>query len=178
MFQYEITNLDKLRRKYEPKLVDKALNQALQVATTKLRTRLSREIRQVYTVKAGDISKSVTIRRISNGRMLIYTGRMIGLDKFGVRSKKVSTPRGKRTGATVQVRKDRGRKLVKQGFMAKGKLVFQRTGDERLPIERLFGPSIAHMAGNKAIGELATLQVGNDAATEFDRYLTYLMEKA
>lgn len=178
MFTYEIKDLDQLRRKFDPKLVDKALNQALQVATTKLRTRVSRETRQLYNVKAGEITRSVTIRKISNGRMLIYTGRMIGLDKFGARPKKVSTQLGKRTGVTVQVRKDRGRKVVKGAFLAKGKLVFQRQGEARLPIERLYGPSIAHMAGNKIVGELATLQVGQDAATEFNRYLTYLMEKA
>lgn len=184
MFQYEITNLDKLRRKYEPKLVDKALNQALQVATTKLRTRVSRELRRRYNIKAGEVAKSVSIRKLSDGRMLIYSGSMIGLDKFSARPKRVSTRLGKRTGVTVQVRKDQGRKQVRRGFLAKGGLIFKRVPGTKMrdknkeQIERQFTSSIAHMAGNKAIGELATLQVGNDAATEFDRYLTYLMEKA
>jgi hypothetical protein len=111
--------------------------------------------------------------------MLVYTGRMIGLDKFSARPKQFRTSMGKRTGVTVQVRKDRGRKVVKSGFVAgKGAVIFKREGPERLPIERRFGPSIAHMAGNKVVGELGTLQVGADASTEFDRYLRYLMEKA
>ena len=179
MITYELTQLKELREKFDPKLINQALGHALQLATTKLRTRVSREIRQLYNVKAGEVSRSATIKRLTDGRMLIYTGRMIGLDKFSARPKRFRTAAGKRTGVTVQVRKDRGRKVVKSGFVAgKGAVIFKREGPERLPINRLYGPSLAHMAGNKVIGELATLQVGADAATEFDRYLKYLMEKA
>ncbi len=179
MITYKLENIHELRQKFDPKLVDRALGQALQVATTKLRTRVSREIRGTYKIKAGDVAKTVTIRRIEHHtRLMVFAGRMIGLDKFSSRPKKVTTARGRRVGATVMVRKDRGRKVVTGGFIAKGNLIFKREGTERLPIERLYGPSIAHMAGNKVVGELATAQVGEDAGTEFNRYLEYLMTQA
>lgn len=180
MISYQIEKLPELRRKFDPKLIDKALDRALQVASTKTRTRISKETRKTYNVKAGDVSKAVTLRRISGGRLLLYTGRVIGLDKFGARKKKVRTARGPRTGVTVLVRKDRGRKLVKRAFLADvhGAKVFKRQGASRLPIRRLYGPSIAHMVGNEFIANAATLQTGEDAAIEFNRYLEYLMTRA
>lgn len=180
MLTYEMTGLDELRRKFDPKMINKALDRAQQVAATKARTRISKEIRQLYNVKAGDVGKSVRLQRIQNGRLLIYTGRMIGLDKFGARPKKVKTKHGRRTGVSVVVRKTGGRKVVKHGFIGNvhGAKIFKRETDARLPIRRLFGPSIAHMAGNEVVGNLAMLQVQEDAGIEFDRYLTYLMDKA
>jgi len=192
---YELTQLNELRQKFDPKLINKAIGQAMQLATTKLRTRVSRQIRQIYNIKAAEVSRSATIKRLTDGRMLIYTGRMIGLDKFDAKQRLVRTSskvrnekgrlvKGRRFGVTVRVRKDRGRKLVTQAFLGGSgtggsrNLIFKREGPERLPINRLYGPSLAHMAGNKIVGELATQQVGADAATEFDRYLKYLMEKA
>jgi len=179
VIRYEITDLPELRRTFNPKFVDQALDRAMQVATTKTRTRLSRQVRQVYNIKAGDVSRSVVIRKIAQGRVLVYQGRMIGLDKFTARPRKVRTAAGKRIGVTVQVRKDRGRKLVKAAFIAgRGQVIFKRTGEDRLPLERLFGPSIAHMIGQSDVLDIATRQTGEDAAVEFDRYLTYLMEQA
>lgn len=182
MITYEIEKLDELRKKFDPKLIDKALDRALQSAAMKMRTRISKEARVLYNVKAGDISKTVRIHKLRSppGRLLLYQGRMIGLDKFGARPKVIKTARGRRVGATVLVRKDRGRKLVSGAFIANvhGAKVFERAGDKRLPIERKYGPSIAHMVGNKFVEVVASQHAGEDAATEFNRYLEYLMTKA
>ncbi|MDZ4729807.1 MAG: hypothetical protein SH820_07685 [Xanthomonadales bacterium] len=186
MFTYEMKGLDELRQKFDPQLVNKAFEQAMQVAATKLRTRISKEIRVHYSVKAGDISKAVTLKRLPQLRMLVYTGRVIGLDKFGAKTKSVSGKRGRRTGATVLVRKTSGRKLVNRGFIAdiNGPKVFKRilgtkmqSNPKKEQIRRLYGPSVAHMAGDAVVENLALAQVGQDAATEFDRYLTFLMDK-
>lgn len=181
MFTYELTGLDELRRKFDPKLIDKAMDRALQVAAMKMRTRISKEARQIYNVKAGDIARTVRLQRLRNpvGRVLVYTGYKIGLDHFGARTKVVKTARGRRVGATVQVRKDGGRKLLKGGFIADihGAKVFTRAGASRLPIEKKFGPSIPEMVGNKFIDAIVSPLAGEDAATEFDRFLKYLMEQ-
>jgi hypothetical protein len=62
--------------------------------------------------------------------------------------------------------------------MPGGNYIAKREGKERLPIKPKFGPSIAHMAGNEVVGNIALLQVQEDASKEFDRYLAVLMEKA
>lgn len=180
MLTYELTGLDELRRKFDPKMIDKALQQALQLASTKARTRISAEARKLYNVKAGDISKTVRLQRITGGRMLLYTARMIGLDKFGARQRMVKTAQGRRRGVSVLVRKTKGRKVVKHGFTANvhGEKLWKRETDARLPIRRLFGPSVAHMVGNEIVANIALLQVQEDASKEFDRYLTVLMDKA
>lgn len=180
MITYELAQLPELRRKFDPKLIDKALERALQVAAMKTRTRVSKEVRKVYNVKAGAISKAVRLSRIPGGRLLLYAGRVIPLDKFGARKKVIRTGRGRRTGVTVQVRKDHRRQIVKHAFMADvhGQKVFKREGQSRLPIRRVFGPSIAHMVGNEFVTNLAIRQTGEDAAIEFNRYLEYLMSRA
>lgn len=180
MFTYELTNFQELRQAFDPKLVDKAYDRALQVAATKARTRISRKVRETYNIKAGDIGRAVQLRKLQSepGRLLLYTGRMIGLDKFGARPKNIKTARGRRKGVTVQVKKTAGRKQLKGGFIGgKGKVVFTRQGPERLPIERKFGPSIAHMAGNKTVLADFEAHAGEDAAVEFNRSLEFFMSR-
>jgi hypothetical protein len=172
MIQYQIEKLPELRRKFDPKIIEQSLQRALQLAATKTRTRISREVRLTYNVKAGSISKKVTIKRLPGARLLAYVSPALGLDKFGARGKNVKTAHGKRRGVTVQVKKTGGRKLVKGGFTGgKGKVIFQRTGDSRLPIERLFGPAIAQMVSNPTVIEAALLLTGEDLAVEFNRQM-------
>lgn len=187
MLTYTFEGLDELRQKFDPKLVSKAHDRAMQVAATKLRTRLSKEIRTRYSVKAGDISKVVRIKRLTEYTLLAYEGRVIGLDKFNARPKSIRSKRGRRVGVTTLVLKTSGRKLVKRGFIVNknGVKVFKRVPGTTMPsnpkkeqIRRLYGPSIAHMAGNAIVADVALLQVGEDAHKEFDRYLSYLMDQA
>lgn len=192
MFTYELTNLRELREKFDPKLVDKAFQRALQVAATKARTRISRKVRQTYNIKAGEISRSVVLRKLQSepGRLLIYTGRMIGLDKFGARSKKVTSAKGPRRGVTVLLKKGGGRKLVKGAFLGQAAnaghpFVFKRKRGTRMiknpkkeQLRRLYGPSIAHMAGNKSVFAEFEAHAGEDAAIEFNRFLEFLMTSA
>lgn len=178
MIRYEIENLPELRRKFDPKIIDKALERALQVAATKTRTRISTDVRKTYNVKAGDVAKTVRLTRIPIGRLLVYTGSVIGLEKFGARQKIVRTATGRRRGVTVQVKKTGARKLVKGGFqIQKGKAILRRVGRGRLPIERRFGPSIPQMVSNPAVIELATLKTGEDAAIEFNRQMEVLLSR-
>jgi hypothetical protein len=172
MIQYQIEKLPELRRKFDPKIVEQSLQRALQLAATKTRTRISKEVRVTYNIKAGAIGKNVALRRLPEGRLLLYTGPLIGLDKFGARGKNVKTAHGKRRGVTVQVKKTAARKLVKGGFVGgKGKVIFKRTGESRLPIKRLFGPAIAQMVANQAVIDDALLLTGEDMAVEFNRQM-------
>lgn len=176
MITYEIERLQELRQRFDYRIIDKALQRALQVAATKTRTRISKEVRLVYNIKAGDIGRTVRLKRIPGGRLLVYIGKVVGLDHFGARGRNVKTARGKRRGVTVQVRKDRSRRLVAGGFVGgKGRVIFKREARSRLPIERLYGPSIPQMVSNGFVINNATLLTGEDAAVEFNRQLELLL---
>lgn len=189
MIDITLENIAALRRAFDPEIVKKALDRAIKTAAERVRTQISRDVRERYNIKQGDIGKSVTLRAVkSDGvvqRLLVYTGARISLAKFGARPRNVRV--GKRTyrGATVQVLKSEGRQLVKGGFLAKGlnakddtpQQVFQRIGDSRLPIRKLTGPAIPTMVANKAI-----LAKANDTASEvmhkeFTRQMGLLMDK-
>lgn len=183
MIKYEIERLPELRARFDPRLVNKAMFHALDVSIRKLRVRVSREIRKTYNVKAAAISKSLFIRKDTiNGRLLTYTGFAIPLDKFDPKPKIIRAKRRKirGIGVTVKIRKDRGRKLVQGGFMANvnGQKIFKRVGESRLPIRRLLGPSIAHMAAEETVVKMSLLQVGEDLGFEFSRYLDVLLTKS
>jgi len=179
IISYQIEKLPELRRKFDAKFIDQSLQRALQLAATKTRTRISREVRQSYNIKAGDIGRAVRLTRIPGGRLLIYIGKAIGLDHFGARGKNVKTAHGRRRGVTVQIRKDRARKLVSGGFVGgKGKFIFKRAGESRMPIERLYGPSIPQMVSNNAVIESALLLTGEDLAVEFNRQMELLTGRA
>lgn len=178
MLKYEITGLDTLRQKFDPQLVDSAFDRALQAAAMKGRTRVSRKTRETYNVKARDVSRSVALKKLPSerGRLLLYAGHMLGLNKFSPRPRNVKTARGRRVGVTVQVRKGGGRKLVKGGFIAgMRKFVFARVGPNQRPIESKFSIGIAHMVGNPAVAAAFEAHVGEDAAAEFSRSLEFLM---
>lgn len=179
MITYEIEGYQQLYRHYDYKIVEQAMQRALQVAATKTRTRISKEARILYNIKASDISRNVVLKRIPGGRLLSYVSKSVGLDHFGARTKRVKTARGRRLAVTVQVRKDRGRSLVHGGFIGgKGKVIFTREGPERLPIKRRYGPSISQMVSNEVVAANATLLTGEDAAVEFNRQMELLLGSA
>ena len=184
-----LTNIDALRKAFDPKLVKTALDRAIRTAADRVRTQISRDVRERYNIKAGDIGKAVTLRAVNSDgvlqRLLVYTGGRISLARFGARPRVVRGGRRKYKGVTVQVLKSEARQMVKGGFLAKGRnakedtpqQIFQRTGDSRLPIRKLTGPAIPTMVANKAI-----LAKVNDTATdvlnkEFTRQMNLLMEK-
>lgn len=196
-----LTNIDALRRAFNPRLVAQALDRSIRAAAERVRTQISRDVRQRYNIKAGEIGNAVTLRAVNRdgelSRLLVYTGGRLSLRKFGARPRVVHSGNRKLRGVTVQVLKSEGRKIVKGGFLAKGlnakddtpEQIFQRDGDKRKmkkghyigqmrqPIRKLTGPSIPTMVANKAI--LAKI---NDTATdvlnkEFTRQMNLLMDK-
>ena len=183
-----------LRKVYDPKIVEKAVQQAINKSVMKARTAVSQATRKKYNVKAGDITKHVRLKKIwgkEDAAWLIYAGGMIPLDKFSALPRKVKSAAGRRVGATVRVRKDRGRKLVKRtssnqgGFLIDlhGKKMFRRDTPERMTsggkaaIERIWGPSIAHMVGQEEVMLSQQEVFAKQAGIEFDRSMNYQLSK-
>lgn len=174
-----------LRKRLDPKLIDKALNSAMEKTAKKVRTHIKSQVRERYNIKAGDIAKAVKIKKVfgrDGGRLIAYSGGYIGLDKFGARSKRVKSARGWRRGVTVQVRKDRGRKLVKRGFLGhgannNGPFIFTRKGATRMPIRRRYSLSIPRMVGAQLTVQSVNEKVGQELPKEFAHAMDYFLGK-
>lgn len=189
MIEVKLENIDALRKAFDPKIVKQSLDRAIRTAAERVRTQISRDVRQRYNIKAGDVGKSVTLRAISQdgivNRLLAYTGARISLARFGARPRQVRVGKRKYTGVTVQVLKAEPRQLVKGAFLAQGlnanegtpQQVFQRIGDARLPIRKLTGPAIPTMVANPKIIAQASDTATDVMNREFIRQMELLMSK-
>ena len=165
--QFDVRELQELKKQFDPKDVEKALRWSINATTRKAATLISRETRQRYDISAGDIRKRLRIQRLDrgDGRAILYTGRRLPLAQFKPRERWVSVsskrrvqsgPRkgsmARRRGVTVRVRKDRGRQLVQGGWLAKSQ-IFSRSSrsDNQSTPEMRFGPSIPEMVGNQQV---------------------------
>ena len=130
-----VGSLDALRKVYDPAHVERALKLANSKTAQKARTQISKLVRQTYNVKARDIAKNSSIKRMQ-GRdsdiLLFYQGQRLNLKYFDARETKnfgvgsVTTYRAKNGFAsrrakrktkssklTVRIRKDKGRETVR-----------------------------------------------------------------
>lgn len=193
MLEYDIRELENLRQRFDPKTVDKALDWAVKATARKAATRISKETRQRYDIKAGDIKRRLSIERVERdaGRALLYTGSRLPLAQFKPKEKWVSvTPKrrvksgprkgsmARRRGVTVRVRKDKGRQLVQGGWLAKGQIFRRADKDDNKsrPVPR-FGPSIPEMVDNPQVMQEAQQLVRRDLPEQFNGRMEYLLNK-
>lgn len=130
-----------------------AISNALNRAATNVNANIKKEIRKEYHIKAGDVQATLSKTRASKGSLsasVMSKGHLIGLDKFKVSPKTINPKR--KSLISIAVKKSGG-KRVKGAFMAdvNGAKLFMRLNKSRLPIRRLFGPSIPQMLGNEDV---------------------------
>lgn len=191
--KFDIRHLQKLRNQFNSKDVEKALEWALKATTRKTATLISKDIRNTYAIKAGDIKRHLKIKKYRRDatRALLYTGGMIPLEEFKPKTRRVRTTatssRGKkfvthRRGVTVKVRKDKGRKLVEGGWLAKGHVLRRTQPSAALgetantaPPFIMYGPSIPGMVAHPETLERAQDLVREDLPKQFSDRLDYLL---
>lgn len=150
--------------------IARAINRAVQGVATDAGQLVSK----AYNMRSGDVKRSFILQRASAGDLegrAISSGKVTPLDKFSPRP----GAGGKRppVGLSVLVMRAHGRQKVPGTFWFKG-MVFKRTGAERFPVKRLFGPSVPQMLGN--LGVRDTLQ--NKAADRFGKNLEHELGRA
>lgn len=126
-----------------PNAISNALNRAL----TNVKSNINKEIRKEYIIKARDIRETLKDQRATRSTLSASVrsiGRPIPLDRFRVSPKTVQPTRKK--PIKIAVKKD-GLKESLGAFVAdiNGIKVFKRQTKRRLPIKRLFGPSVPQM---------------------------------
>lgn len=153
--------------KRAPNAISNALNRGM----TNVGSNIRKEVRKEYHIKAGDVNATLSRHRANRGSLTATVeskGHLIGLDKFKVNPRTIN-PRRK-TPLRVAVKKSGG-STVGGAFMAEinGPKLLMRMKKTRLPIRRLFGPSIPQMLGREDIREF----IMNDGQDTFDRRLEH-----
>ncbi|MBM7580012.1 phage tail protein [Jeotgalibacillus terrae] len=154
-------------KKKAPNAISAALNRAMNTVATNI----SKEIRQEYNIKAGDIKETLSKTRASRTNMnaiVSSRGNLIPLDRFKVTPKNPSPKR--KAPIRVGVKKG-GKKTLLGAFVAdiNGNKVFRRQGKKRLPIDRMFGPSVPQMLKNEDI----RLRVNQEGQLMFNKRLDH-----
>ncbi|WP_342471635.1 phage tail protein [Metasolibacillus sp. FSL H7-0170] len=136
-----------------PRQAKVVLWRAINRAATAGKTRASVSIRQKYVLNAGDIKRSIKIRKASLNNInaqIKASGPVLPLMKFDVTPSFPDV-----ANVRARVKKQGGRKPIGTGFVTRvgnGHVnVFTRVNKSRYPIKGLFGPSVAQMMGNDEV---------------------------
>lgn len=121
-----------------------AQKRALGTLRRRLGTEAKRDIGAEYNLKAGRIAEGLAVRNTADGIALI--GRARGINAIQFRA--TWSPRMK-GGARYAIKRGGSRAGHDGAFIATGKsgnrLVFERQGKSRLPLQAVYGPSVAQM---------------------------------
>jgi bifunctional DNA-binding transcriptional regulator/antitoxin component of YhaV-PrlF toxin-antitoxin module len=157
-----------------------AISNALNRAVTNVASNISKEVRSKYAIKAGDIKETITRNKSSRPTLsasVVSKGKLIPLDRFKVSPKTVQPKRKKPIKVAV---KKEGLKEVLGAFVAdiNGIKVFERTSKSRLPIRRLFGPSVPQMLNNEEIRKKIEDEGQETFHKRLDHEINRILEKA
>lgn len=179
--QADVEELKVLMSALEPASRTRAIVRAMNRTVRGVRTDTSKEIRTKVNIKAGDVTKGIKIRfanRSDPSALLTISGNRRPLMLFGARQVK--------SGVSVQVYKDRGRKIIKHAFIAKGNVFWRKMGSSgkrvgRTPIEMKFGLSLPEMFdwhSKEAVEAQAKVRLKDNLTHEIDYLLLQARQAA
>ncbi|EYC52892.1 hypothetical protein AZ34_11920 [Hylemonella gracilis str. Niagara R] len=184
-------------------LQDKVIAQALGKTAEKARAEMTRQITREFAIKAKDVRPSIYIDRPRMGKVSMITIKAFPSKKgkrsrnvmlFGARPApgsekrrvKVKLPDGRWVmrvvsvggGVSVKIRKGESRKVIKGAFIGnKGRTVFMREGDGRLPIKGVQTIDVPQMFNTKRINEAVVRKILQDFPRELNRLVAYRLSK-
>lgn len=194
-YEFDINQLQRLKARYDPKVVEKAFEQSIDRSTAKAATHISRDVRDDYHVSAANIKKTLTVKRARrhSSAALLYVGERMPLDRFNPRvtrprvitatSRRGNKFKTRRRGVSVKIRKDTGRKMVPGGWFAKGRVMSRSESIEDMSMAGLdgsevftrLGPSIPGMVSHPRVIESAQDMVREDLPRQFSGRMDYLL---
>ena len=139
----ELTDAEVIRefKTLLPSAARRAEYQAVQRTVRNVRTRITKEVGRDIALKASTIKQSLNARMPTRAQStptgeIVVSPRAVALKEYKAHQR--------RKGVSVKVMRKAGRKIIKGAFIVPGLggHVFQRVGDKRLPIKKLFGPSV------------------------------------
>lgn len=155
-----------------------AISAALNKVAAKARTEMVRGITSEFAVMGKDVRERVELQRARRGQL------MAALEAFGVRKGKRSrnvilfTAKPARGGVTVKIRKQGGRKLIRNAFIGnKGRTVFSREGKARLPIAPVETIDLPQMFNTRRINERVVRRINAELPVEIERAIAMVLRK-
>ena len=131
-----------------PRRILSAQKRALGTLRRRIATEAKRDIQAEYNLKAGRIAQGLVVRNTADGIRLVGRSRGINAAAFGARWTRGGRGKNK-VGAQYAIKRGAPATPQAGAFMARGRsnnrLVFERRGKPRLPLEAIYGPSIGQM---------------------------------
>lgn len=145
------------------------------------RTQMAREVNKRYFVKVGEARDTIYIRKAGGDGLkaeLVSREHPSSLAHFRVSPKMVQHKGRRNKKVHVQVKRNGGGATLDRAFiMAIGKKdgssvgVFERNGDTKYPVHKLFGPSVPSMLKNEEIQQELEKTTAEKLNKELNRQL-------
>lgn len=179
-----VTNFPEVQRQLARLGTDvygRAAVSAMNKTVAKARTAMSREIRSEFNLSASVVNDGLRVRRASlvNGLAHIEAvlespsrhGRAMNLIHFSATQTKA--------GVSVKIKRVGGKKVVRSAFIAnKGRTVFRRTGETRLPIEPVQTIAVQQMFNTRRIKEVVMQMMRDEFPAQFAVAARYFGQNA
>jgi hypothetical protein len=163
MMEIKVEGLDKVLAVLHPEVYRKSLNRTVNNMGEKARTQMVKQVGKSYGMKASEI-KSFMKWKKSQTSDLIY---FLKIESKRRNVKRFSGKVLKKKGYTsVLIKKENGRKILRNSFLAKnGKAILHRVGNTQ-QIEGVYTISVSQMFNKKILKE-ADEMVVNEFASKF-----------
>lgn len=167
---------------------------ALNKVVSKARTEMTRQITSEFNIKAADVRDRLRLIRAKRDMSKWYAtldpfassrrGRSLNLIRFVERSVTLAEGRRRQKSGTAnqlrfQIKKNGAKQVITGAFIAnKGRTVFVRTGDKRLPIKALSTIDVPQMFNTKRVASAVVDRIRREMAVEFDRAIAQAVRGA
>ena len=170
-----------------PEKAKRAVSMSVNKIARSARTQMAREANKRYFVTVGNARKTISMRKADGDGLkaeLISSGHPSSLAHFRI-SPKVVQHKGRRNKKVrAQVKRNSGGATLDRAFiMAIGRKdgssfgVFERNGDTKYHVHKLFGPSVPSMLKNEEIQQELEKTTAEKLNKELNRQLARIMGK-
>ena len=154
MIELDLRQVERIERifKNTPQQVPIVISRAINRASQAGRTQAAREARSLYTVKHGDVLKTLKINKASSNAMrasISSRGELIPLTSFNARATQSGVSVAVKKGERKQLKSVFIRTLKNPRYGKGAHNVFGRLTKSRIPLRGHYGPSIPQMIGNE-----------------------------
>jgi hypothetical protein len=186
-FQGVQNRLNQISADLQKRVIPAALNKTI----AKANTSMVREITSTYNIKAVDVRARLRVIRATKDfkkwKAILdpfaggKRGRALNVIKFA--EKKITLAEGRRRAKAgtadqlrFQIKKIGGKKTIQGAFIGnKGRTIFERTGDARLPIKPVTTIDVPQMFNTRRINAVVVKRNNDELAIEFDRAIRAAM---
>jgi minor tail protein Z (GPZ) len=179
--------LSRLQTKVQQKVVPAALNKVAK----KAKTEMTRAITSEFAIKADEVRSRLRILRAGKSFdkwaasldpfAKNKRGRSLNLIRFLEKSVSLSEGKKRKKAGSqgdlrFQIKRIGGKKIIKGAFIGnRGRTVFIREGDERLPIKALSTIDVPQMFNTRRINDRVVAKIRRELLIEMDRAINAVL---